>query len=181
MNPLYGFKSEYERMLAYNNILDMRKKGLTLREISEKIGISHGAVVYVLKNHPNGYSDEKLKAEKERLISVVSDDYYHNLRELTSYATDYRELVIEDSRVAKSLNVVMFSLIITAILSASVFLVAGFQFENKYTNLTMILCSVIFLLSILSIFTLTKGQNKLDRWPRSTSEILNTATAKMLI
>ena len=66
MSSTHKFKTNYERMIAYNSILKQIKEGKTQREIAKEFGISQTMVSVIKRYYPKGFTQEEI--EKERIL-----------------------------------------------------------------------------------------------------------------
>lgn len=58
------FKTKYERMIAYNSILNKLKEGKTYKEVAKEFNISTSMVSTITKKYPRGFTAEEIERER---------------------------------------------------------------------------------------------------------------------
>jgi uncharacterized tellurite resistance protein B-like protein len=89
-------------MLAYNQVVELTKTGMSVGDIAKKLGYSRVAVYKILGDYPHGVPQETIDAEKKRLLEVIDKDYslkMENYSELVDkYSEARRESILTNNR-----------------------------------------------------------------------------------
>lgn len=169
-------KSELERMLAYNQALELKERGMSVDSIAKELGYSVSNMYYIFKHHPRKIPQEMIDAEKKRLLEVVDKDHrlkMDNQSDITNKYLDsrnklldinnrYLTLLVGNEEVGKSLKFCTILVIVT--LCLMIFLAIGSVYlaGGKYTSLIVYIYSFIVSLTALVLTLLLQSRNRLS-------------------